>query len=240
MKTFMWGALAAAGLAAAVLVAIEAPGRAADHLDSPAVQMTSNADADLNDLYAWTASGAGELNLVMTVQPFATSGAMFSDAVQYVFHVESASAFGAAATETTIVCTFASDQTISCWAGDDEYVTGDASAATGISSESGKLRVFAGLRDDPFFFNLSGFQATVATVEQAAPGLTFDAEGCPELDAATSNALVTQLATEPGGGAAEDDFAGASILALVVQIDTSTVTPGGPIAGVWASTHADN
>lgn len=240
MKKITWGALAAGGLGAAALLAAQSSSRAADHLDSPVVQMAANSNADINDLYAWMSDDASKLNLVMTVEPFATSGAMFSDAVQYVFHVHSASAYGAADTETTIVCTFAADQTVQCWAGDDEYVRGDASATAGISSDSGDLRVFAGLRDDPFFFNLSGFQETVSIVEGAASGLTFDADGCPELDQGTSDALVTQLMTEPGGGDAVDDFAGASVLALVVQVDAELVTPGGPIAGVWASTRAAN
>ena len=53
----------------------------------------------------------------------------------------------------------------SCWLGTDEYVTGDASAITGLTSADGKLKVFAGLRADPFFFNLDGFHHAEATVE---------------------------------------------------------------------------
>ncbi|TMA23646.1 MAG: DUF4331 domain-containing protein, partial [Deltaproteobacteria bacterium] len=73
-----------------------------------------------------------------------------------MFHTSSLSAFGSAAGSTQdIVCTFDAAQKLSCWAG-NEYVSGDASNPAGLASGSGKLRVFAGLRDDPFFFNLHG------------------------------------------------------------------------------------
>lgn len=71
----------------------------------------------------------------------------------------------------------------------------------------------------------------------AASGLTFDEAGCPALDAATSNALVTQLQTDVGGGAATDFFAGMNVLTIAIEIRKSLVTPGGPILGIWGSTH---
>lgn len=222
--------------AAALLVLPSGP-RAADHTDSPAVVLAAGGAADIADLYAWTSADASKLNLVMTIDPFATEGAMFSDAVQYVFHVNSSGAFGEDQTETRILCTFTAAQAISCWVGDDEYVTGDAGGATGLASGSGRLRVFAGLRNDPFFFNINGFHSATMAVKAAAGGLTFDAEGCPDLDQPTADALVTQLASNQGGGDPLDAYAEAEILALVVQVDTALVTPGGPIAGIWASTH---
>ena len=143
-----------------------------------------------------------------------------------------------ASTEVRIICGFDAQQTISCWAGDSEYVTGKADSAQGITSTSGKLKVFAGLRNDPFFFNVAGFAATVGQVKSAAPTLTFDPAGCPKLDMGTSNALVTQLRTDQGGGQAKDFFAGTNTLAIVVQVDKALVTPGGPILGLWGSTHS--
>jgi tetratricopeptide (TPR) repeat protein len=137
-----------------------------------------------------------KVNLVMDVYPNAPAGAMFSDQVLYAFHLNSAATFGGTATETKIFCGFDTAQKITCWVGGTESLTGDASATTGISSTSGKTKVFAGLRDDPFFFNLTGFKATAADVIAAAttPGLlTFDPSGCPMLDSATSTALVGQL-----------------------------------------------
>lgn len=212
--------------------------RAADHLDGPAV--TADPAADITDLFAWMSSDASKVNLVMDVQPLADTNSKFSDAVQYVFHTTSQGAFGAAAAQSTnLICTFAASQTIQCWLGNQEYVTGDASNPAGISSADGKLKVFAGLRQDPFFFNLDGFHAATAAVQAAAANLTFDAAGCPQLDATTSSALVGLLSTNPDdGGAAQDFFAGKNVLAISVQVDKSLLTGGGSFVSVWASTNA--
>jgi hypothetical protein len=219
------------------LFALLPAAQAADHRDGPAT--TSNKDADINDVYAWVDSGGQKVNLVMTFAPAAAAGTLPSDAVLYVFHLTSKATFAAtASTEVRIICGFDAQQAISCWAGDSEYVTGKADTAQGISSTSGKLKVFAGLRNDPFFFNIAGFAATVGAVKSAAPSLTFDPAGCPMLDASTSNTLVTQLKTDASGGTPMDFFAGTNTLAIVVQVDKALVTPGGPILGVWGSTHS--
>lgn len=208
---------------------------AADHQDGAAV-LTDPA-SDINDVFAWTSPDGTKLNLVMDVFPAATSAAKFSNVVQYVFHTSSSPAYGTAPAATEdILCTFDTAQVISCWGG-GEYVHGDASSTAGITSTSGKLRVFAGLRQDPFFFNLDGFKAVASAVHGAAGSLTFDAAGCPALDAATSNALVTQLRSAPGGGAPTDHFATFDTLAIVIQIDRALVTKGGSTVGVWASTN---
>lgn len=197
---------------------------AADHIDSPAVR--ADPATDLADVYAWTTADTRHINLVMTVPV-----AAFSDAVQYAFRVESSSAYGTAGVEVDVICTFATNQNLECWVGDRDYVSGDASNELGLLSETGRVRVFAGQRNDPFFFNFSGFNATVAAVVAAAPSLNFDGAGCPTLDTATSNALITQLST---GG---DDFALSSVQALVLQIDRSLLTAGGDVVAVWGSTH---
>jgi hypothetical protein len=218
---------------AAMLIATAA--LAADHQDGAAV--LTDPSTDINDVFAWTSTDGTRLNLVMDVFPAATTAAKFSNVAQYVFHTTSSSAYGTAATASEdILCTFDTSQIISCWGG-GEYVHGDASSTSGIASTSGKLRVFAGLRDDPFFFNLDGFKATAAAVHAAAGSLTFDAAGCPALDTATSTALVTQLRSAPGGGPPSDHFKGLNTLSIVVQIDRSLVTTGGSTVGVWASTN---
>ncbi|HEX8703480.1 MAG TPA: DUF4331 family protein [Myxococcaceae bacterium] len=219
------------------LLALVPTVHAADHRDSPAA--TANKDADINDVYAWTDADGQKVNLVMTFHPAAAAGTLPSDAVLYAFHVTSKQSFTATtSSEVNIICGFDAQQNISCWAGSDEYVTGKADTANGIASKSGKLKVFAGLRNDPFFFNLAGFQATVAAVKSAASSLQFDPAGCPRLDATTSNTLVTQLKRDPNGQPAKDFFNTLNTLAIVVQVDKSLVTPGGPILGVWGSTHS--
>lgn len=227
-------------------LAVAATARAADHADGPVA--TADPAADITDVFAWMSSDAARLYLVMDVFPNAGPGptaaagqaaAKFSDAVQYVFHTASSPAFGQAAAGTEdVVCTFdgGTPQRVSCWAG-GEYVTGDASSASGIQSGSGKLRVFAGLRDDPFFFNLDGFKAVTSAVHGAAAALSFDPAGCPALDAATSGALVAQLSHAPGGGPPLDHFAGNNVLALVLSVDKALVAKGGPVVSVWGSTN---
>jgi len=209
--------------------------QAADHIDAPAA--VAEPAADITDLFAWTSADATKLNLVLDVSPFAGPTAAFSDAVQYVFHINSSAAYGEAATETLILCQFDAAGAIECWAGDDEYVTGDASAEAGLASESAKFKVFAGQRNDPFFMEFTGFTETVAAVVEAAPSLTFDGNGCPALDAQTSGVLVGQLQSGAKGAAATDTFAGANVLSIVVEVDKTLVNSGGPILGVWSSTH---
>src|SRR4051794_3612256 len=149
--------------------------QAADHLDSPAA--ASNPLADIGDVYAWNTSDATKVNLVMTVSPGDSTTRHFDNTVQYVFHVNSyanVTTFPASnPTETKVICTFENDTSIQCWVGGDkDYVTGDPSNTAGLTSADGKLKVFAGRRSDPFFFNLNGFKDAVATVEAVSGTIT--------------------------------------------------------------------
>lgn len=209
---------------------------AADHIDG----FDAGDSADITDLYTW-ASG-DKLVLVMNTNAVAAADAKFSDAVQYAFHLESSTGFMTPGTKKDVICAFDTAQMIQCWVGDpagkaDDTVKGDASATSGLTSASGKIRVFAGLRADPFYFNLEGFLDTVATVKTAAPTLTFDGAGCPALDAITATTLQTMLkSTAMGAGAAENFFATLNVLSIVVELDKS-LAGDGDIISVWASTH---
>lgn len=210
---------------------------AADHIDSPAT--AAEPTADITDVYAWMNDDADKLNLVMNVHHMAGQDATFSEAVAYVLHVNSSSAYGETQSETNVVCQFYKEDGIECWAG-DEYVTGDPTDPDGLTSASGALRVFAGRRDDPFFFELVGFKETVALTIAAAPALTFDDEGCPAVDAATSTILVDQLQHGMDGADVSNTFAGSSVLSLAIQLNKTIVDAGGPILSVWGSTHTSN
>ena len=215
--------------------------RSADHLDAPAT--IAEPAADINDVYTFLdkpGDAASKVIFAMTVFPAAPADAKFSDTVQYVIHTQSGAKFGATTSDLNIICTFDAAQKASCWAGADEYVTGNASAATGITSASGKFKVFAGLRADPFFFNLAGFKHTVQAVKDTVDSgaLNFDDAGCPLLQPGTDTALQGFLSSNPdGGGAAEDFFKKLNGLAIVVEADKSVVTKGGGIISVWGSTH---
>ncbi len=235
MKNMTW---LRAAPALALLVGVSTA-LAADHLDAPTVKM--DATTDITDLYTWM--DGNNAVFVLNVSPLAAAGAKFNTTAQYVIHTASTNMFvgGTTPVPVNIIATFDANQKISLWVGTSEYVNGDASATTGLASTDGKVKVFAGLRDDPFFFNLDGFHAAEAAVENAAAGLTFDAAGCPAVDAATSAALVSALSTNPNstppGGPAVDYFAGKNVLSIVVSVDKSLVTGGGALVSAWASTN---
>jgi len=226
------GALAVTSLATMAI--------AADHGDSPAVK--ADPPSDINDVYSFV--DGDKVALVMTVYPDAPVDAKFSDKVQYIFHTTSGASFGEAKGTLDIVCTFDAAQMITCLVGDGagkpvvDKVSGDAKVDAGLESANKMLTVFAGLRKDPFFFNLDGFKDAVATVTAAAPNLPKDAAGCPTVDAATSTVLVQKLKGNPMvGSAAEDHFAALNGLAIVLKVDKTLIASGGPIISIWASTN---
>lgn len=213
----------------------------ADHEDSPSVR--TDPTTDLGDVMAWMSPDAQRLNLLATVVRHAGANSRFSDAALYVFHTTSLPAFGQTPPpggEVDVICKFdgATTQTTTCYAG-GSTVSGNANTPAGIASSDGRLRVFAGLRNDAFFFNSDGFNATRGLVINAAPTLTFDAAGCPAIDSSTSQALVTQLQSGRAGAPATDNFGNANILVLALSVDKAIVTRNGPIVGVWGSTNRE-
>ena len=127
-------------------------GSASDHLDTPTV--IADPAADIGDIFAWTSSDGKRLNLVMDIVAH-----QFSDRLQYVFHVDSGKSFGKTTATTLIVCRFDVAGVAECWVGDVDYVHGDASNVSGIEGKNRRFRLFAGLRDDPFFNNVKGTRA---------------------------------------------------------------------------------
>lgn len=220
-------------------LSIAPPVKSADHRDAPAT--TADPASDINDVYAFV--NGGKVVLAMTVSPFATATSKFSNVTKYVFHVSSGTAFGTTTSNVDIICTFSADavQKVSCWVGTADYLTGDATGAAGLTSASGKTKVFTGLRQDAFFFNLQGFKDTVSAVEAAAPSLSFNIWGCPHVDAATATSLQNTLkettSTAAPSKTQADDFATANTLAIVVELDPSLVNAGGPMLSVWGSTN---
>ena len=237
---------------------------AADHLDAPATQ--ANHMADINDVYAWMTSDKAKINAVMTVSPADDSTRHFGPSVQYVFHMTEYAgdtndvAFQNAAqhmgTEHKIICTFADDTHAKCWfttgSHVDDYIEGDPSSTAGITSADGKIKLFAGQRSDPFFFNLAGFKKAVGAVEGllASGMVTPDASGCPTLgaavrpNAADTAGLRTVLSTASATAVAPcaanqiDCFANFNTKAIVIQFDKSLVLKSANhLVSVWGSTH---
>ncbi len=228
-------------IAAVLALGVPIAALAADHLDSATAAANNEPSADITDLYAWMTADATKLNLVTAVNAGAGNNAVFSDAVIYQFAVSSSQAFGSPQQSTLVTCKFIDGVNIECWAGND-YVVGDPSSEQGIVSDNGGLRVFAGLRDDPFFLEYNGFLNTVnaAVAAVGAGEVEFDASNCPLLTEAQGTALVGALTSGNDGAPASNTFAGQNVLALVIQIDKSIVDEGGPVLGVSASTYSSN
>lgn len=129
---------------------------AADHLDAPALQAAGNGDVDVNDLYAFQSPvNADNTVLIMTVNPFAgsMSGTTFGTDVQYELQVDNNSD---AVADITYNATFDASQNLTLKRNGSTIAAGNASSSL---STSGGGMVQAGLFDDPFFFDLAGFQS---------------------------------------------------------------------------------
>jgi len=168
-----WQRVVGLGLLAAGL-----PVLAADHRDAPAI--SERPVADINDVYAFLAPDDPEqLVLVMTVNPVSDPGFAptyrFSRSVVYRFTIDNA---GGAAPEHTIDVVFSppvsGPQTVRARFSEGTVVTGDATPPfVGTEEElddpiinegpaGSDILLFAGQRDDPFFFDLVGFNRFLA------------------------------------------------------------------------------
>ncbi|HEX2692371.1 MAG TPA: DUF4331 family protein, partial [Kofleriaceae bacterium] len=209
-------------------------GQAADHVDSPT--LTTNPMADITDVYSWMTGS--NLNLVMDVSPLDDGSHSFGPSVLYVFHLTSKSGLDMGTpggTQTQVILKLASNNSVECWVSDatgtKDYVTGDPSIPAGLTSTRGKVKVFAGRRSDPFFFNAAGFAAAVTAINMLPATPPPDGAGCPSL--ANAAQIQTLLATGP------DAFATANVMSIVVQLDKSLVNTGtNTTVAVWGSTHA--
>jgi hypothetical protein len=224
---------ATALLLASALTSMAGAARASDHLDSPTV--IADPRADIGDLYAWMAPDGKRLNLVMTIV-----GHTFSDRLQYVFHVDSGPKFGGATASVPIVCAFASMTAAECRVGDADYAHGDPSRADGLEGDDRRMRIFVGLRDDPFFNNVKGTRAAYQAADRALKsGLKADAAGCTALDKASSDAVFDQW-SHTEGGPARNFLAGWTPASIIISVDLDAVAKGGRMLAVWGATVGPN
>lgn len=130
---------------------------AADHRDGTLA--TGDPSADLNDVYLFNnPNDPTELIVILTFHPDAPRNARFSDAVEYRTFFDN----GASNGRNTVTCTFPNNGTrVRCAGlGDTLLVEGPIEQTV----RNGDIRVFAGLRDDPFFFDSGAFNRTRADV----------------------------------------------------------------------------
>ncbi|MFS2023435.1 DUF4331 family protein [Massilia sp. CT11-137] len=217
---------------AAALMLSSAFTSASDHLDSPKV--IADPRVDIGDIYAWTSADGRRLNLVMTIV-----GHALDRNAEYAFHIDSGPRFPDTTARTDIVCHFASKTQADCLIGRDETIQGDPGRLAGLASASGRSRLFAGLRDDPFFNNVKGSRAAFDLAAATLPRVPRDAAGCPAYTPAQTAAILDQW-RHTDGGPARNFLAGWTPMAIVLEVDLGLVNRGGPVLAVWADTLVDD
>jgi Domain of unknown function (DUF4331) len=216
-------------LVALLLLVFAGMGRASDHFDSP--ETAANPQADIGDVYAWMSTQGRQLNLVMTIQ-----GHTFSDKVQYAFHIDSGKVFGQTTASTTIVCHFAAANAVNCKIGNADVASGDPTETSGLAGRNHRFRVYAGLRDDPFYNNLKGLLGAYAVASAAIKsGASGDAAGCRQFDKGTTNTILDQM-THTDRGPAQNGLYNWTASAIVISVDLDVVSKGGELLAVWGTT----
>ena len=153
--------LARSVLATAAL-AVVSPAMAADHLEAPAVM--GRGQLDVNDLYAFQAPNPNNTVLILTVNPFAgqlspTDFGTAADGIGYEFTVDNN---GDAIADVTYSAAFSGtgpNQTFSFSRNGSSLISGaTVGSISDFSTGSGMGSITAGVFDDPFFFDLNGFE----------------------------------------------------------------------------------
>lgn len=210
-------ALATIGTALVVLTFGAAPllTSAADHLDAPALKNETDHPLDITDIYAFDARNSAKTVLVMDVNPLAgvVSGTRFSTKGAYQFNLSRGASPDADLND-------AKDRVYKVrfgpvndhgrqplWVYRDGKLIG--TGKTGRSNDlGGGARIWAGLRDDPFFFDLAGYNQLRDSTYTDASGLT----------------------DTPG----DDFFIGTNISSIVLEVPNSWI---GAKANYWATTR---
>jgi hypothetical protein len=159
-------------LSVVVALAVQKAVLASDHLDGP--RATAKPQADVADVFAFTSpANPSNVVLAMTVAPFASSSASFAADVDYVFRVRRIVALSPFTLDDAVLdvtCSFdgASPQHVTCSA------PGSLTATAVVGDEAGgastAMRVFAGLRSDPAYFDRQGALATISTRQASFTG----------------------------------------------------------------------
>jgi hypothetical protein len=181
--------LATLGAAVTVLAVGAAPllTSAADHLDAPALGGTvvagdiaphsEHGDRDINDLYVFQAPhDAGRTAIAMTVNPAINLfGGDFGTNVRYAINIDTN---GDNVQDIAYVATFADDGSTNLKFKLSRYdgaravsYTGGRTVAQGHANDASKavgtndIWAWAGVRSDPFFFDLTGFIGTTTLLK---------------------------------------------------------------------------
>jgi Domain of unknown function (DUF4331) len=223
-KKILLGAVIALALGGGILLA-------ADHLDAPAVTGTGNVSlgTDITDVYAFQ-SPTDNTKMVFVINsqgllsPTASAAAQFPGNTMYELNIDNT---GDNVEDLVIQCLVKNGKvraygpvapyapgTISAVVASAPYaeatVTAYSAGSPVIGTGKNGVKVFAGPRDDPFFFDLKRFKEIIAGTATA-----FHA-GTPE---------------DP----AHDNFAGTNVMSIVVEVPKAMLGSAASI-NVWAET----
>lgn len=209
---------------------------AADHLDAPGLTPPGgDLRTDLTDVYAFR-NGANTV-LVMNVNGLTAAGkqGLFArsapsvaktKAVSYYFRVDNN---GDAVADHNIRIQFGKPrgagqvQRMRITLDGKPLVTGWSSPFGQVKAYRGaRAKAYAGMRDDPFFFDLNGFINILAALDVL--GLDSD-------PANNSTSLIGCTGQRP------DAFAGSNVSAIVLELPSSLLTGADSKIGVWATTN---
>ena len=222
-------ALSVLGVTALILTIGAAPilTSGADHLDAPSLGSISvnpndslnvskvRGPLDINDVYAFRGSSSRRTVLVMTVNPAINvlGPTTFQQGAKYFLNVDTGTD---AIADLRIRTTFSRPDAD----GTQRYTirlkgrvvaTGLTDGSNGRTRNDSGVKAFAGMRSDPFFFDLLGFLGSVK------------GQGTRTLN----------------DGNESDFFVGLNTLAIVVEVPNRLIGRTGRNVGVWATTRAD-
>ena len=192
---------------------------AADHIDSPAV---TNQSTDITDIYVFRGQDQNNLVFVANTQgllaPGATAAAAFDNNTVIEFNIDN----NGDAVEDLVIQGIASGGKMRIYGPIKPSETGSRSRLEGnptaevaitaygssptIANGIGGIKVFAGPRDDPFFFDLNQFKKIIA-----GTATSFN---------------------KPG----DDSFKGTNVLSLVVEVPKSLLNATTGKVNVWVET----
>jgi len=227
------GLLAVAGLVAGI-GASSLLVSAADHLDAPTTK--ANHRIDITDLYAF--KSAGGTTLILNVNPLTSPAdsktTRFDTNAIYQFNIDRnlngladmayrvrfsntrTQPDGKVIQHYTIKRSVGASARTNAWIG-TTVASGETTtymrSSLRVARVSGGGKAFAGVRDDPFFFDLPGF---VEFKKQLLAGST-------------------DLPTLLGGFTGTDTFAGTNVSSIAIEVPNARLGGTGKTIGVWAT-----
>lgn len=168
---------------------------AADHRDAPLT--TSDPAADIADLYAFHDSNVGTLTTIFTYGGGSPVLPLYDADVLYTIHFDTDDDQVA---DQEIYVRFGQNAR-GVWGVQATGIPGTTAALSGAVGTTilgaGTTKLFAGLTDDPFFFDLQGFQDTLSTGTLAFDNTRDSFAGTNIMSVAVEMPLDLGLGTTP-------------------------------------------